>query len=98
VDVDLIIVGGGLAGNCLALSLQNTDLKIAIIEAQSRQTLDGAALGDRALALEPLTRCARSIYGQVFHTQRRLLKKFMYLTKVILAKRIYPPKKKMSLH
>jgi 2-octaprenyl-6-methoxyphenol hydroxylase len=51
VDVDLIIVGGGLAGNCLALSLQNTDLKIAIIEAQSRQTLDGAALGDRALAL-----------------------------------------------
>ena len=50
-DVDLIIVGGGLAGNCLALSLQNTDLKIAIIEAQSRQTLDGAALGDRALAL-----------------------------------------------
>ncbi|MFI3216542.1 MAG: FAD-dependent monooxygenase, partial [Methylococcales bacterium] len=50
-DVDLIIVGGGLAGNCLALSLQKTGLKIAIIEAQSRQTLDGAALGDRALAL-----------------------------------------------
>ncbi|MEI8236902.1 MAG: FAD-binding protein, partial [Methylococcaceae bacterium] len=50
-DIDLIIVGGGLAGNCLALSLQKTGLKIAIIEAQSRQTLDGAALGDRALAL-----------------------------------------------
>ncbi len=50
-DVDLIIVGGGLAGNCLALSLQNTGLKIAIIEAQSRQTIDGGALGDRALAL-----------------------------------------------
>ncbi len=50
-DVDLIIVGGGLAGNCLALSLRHTGLKIAIIEAQSRHTLDNAALGDRALAL-----------------------------------------------
>jgi len=51
VDYDLLIVGGGLAGNCLALALQHSDLKIAIIEAQERQTLQTAALGDRALAL-----------------------------------------------
>ncbi|MFI3123525.1 MAG: FAD-binding protein, partial [Methylococcales bacterium] len=36
VDYDLLIVGGGLAGNCLALALKNSGLKIAIIEAQER--------------------------------------------------------------
>lgn len=50
-DYDLLIVGGGLAGNCLALALKNSGLKIAIIEAQERETLQTAALGDRALAL-----------------------------------------------
>lgn len=51
VDYDLLIVGGGLAGNCLALALQHSSLKIAIIEAQEREILQTAALGDRALAL-----------------------------------------------
>jgi 2-octaprenyl-6-methoxyphenol hydroxylase len=31
-DVDLLIVGGGLAGGSLALALRNTPLRIAIIE------------------------------------------------------------------
>ena len=50
-DYDLLIVGGGLAGNCLALALKNSGLKIAIIEAQEREVLQAATLGDRALAL-----------------------------------------------
>jgi 2-octaprenyl-6-methoxyphenol hydroxylase len=50
-DYDLLIVGGGLAGNCLALALKNSGLKIAIIEAQEREVLQTATLGDRALAL-----------------------------------------------
>jgi 2-octaprenyl-6-methoxyphenol hydroxylase len=50
-DYDLLIVGGGLAGNCLALALKNSGLKIAIIEAQEREVLQSAIIGDRALAL-----------------------------------------------
>lgn len=50
-DYDLLIVGGGLAGNCLALALKNSGLKIAIVEAQEREMLQNAILGDRALAL-----------------------------------------------
>ncbi|MDD4916095.1 MAG: 2-octaprenyl-6-methoxyphenyl hydroxylase [Methylococcales bacterium] len=50
-DFDLIIVGAGLAGNCLALALKDSGLKIAIIEAASRQQLKDSPLGDRALAL-----------------------------------------------
>ncbi len=50
-DYDLLIVGSGLAGNCLALALKNSGLKIALIEAQERSVLQHAALGDRALAL-----------------------------------------------
>lgn len=48
---DIIIVGGGLAGNCLGLALQDTGLKIAIIEANTNEQLWNSALGDRALAL-----------------------------------------------
>lgn len=50
-DYDLLIVGGGLAGNCLALALKNSGLKIAIIEVQERELLQTAVIGDRALAL-----------------------------------------------
>jgi len=50
-NYDLIIVGAGLAGNCLALALQNTGLNIAIVEANSREQLATSVAGDRALAL-----------------------------------------------
>ncbi len=50
-DYDLVIAGGGLAGNCLALALKDTGLKIAIIEANSREQLHDSPAGDRALAL-----------------------------------------------
>jgi len=50
-DYDILIGGGGLAGNCLALALQESGLKIALIEAQTREQLSESAAGDRALAL-----------------------------------------------
>lgn len=48
---DLVIVGSGLAGNCLALMLKNTGLRIAIVEAATREELYASPAGDRALAL-----------------------------------------------
>jgi len=50
-DYDVLIVGGGLAGNCLALALKDSGLRIAIIEANSREQLQNSPAGDRALAL-----------------------------------------------
>jgi len=50
-DYDLVIAGGGLAGNCLALALKDTGLRIAIVEANSREQLHSSPAGDRALAL-----------------------------------------------
>lgn len=50
-EYDLLIVGGGLAGNCLALALKDTGLRIAIIEANTREQLYASPAGDRALAL-----------------------------------------------
>ena len=50
-DYDLIIAGGGLAGNCLALALKDTGLRIAIVEAHTREQLFNSPAGDRALAL-----------------------------------------------
>lgn len=50
-EYDILIVGGGLAGNCLALALKNSGLKIAIIEASSREKRKSSPAGDRALAL-----------------------------------------------
>jgi 2-octaprenyl-6-methoxyphenol hydroxylase len=50
-DYDLMIVGGGLAGNCLGLALQDSGLRIAIIEANTRAQQENSPAGDRALAL-----------------------------------------------
>ncbi len=50
-DYDLIIVGGGLAGNCLALALKDAGLSCAIVEANTPEQLANSAAGDRALAL-----------------------------------------------
>lgn len=57
VDYDLLIAGGGLAGNCLALALQDTGMRIAIVEAHSRSRRHSNTLGDRALALSKGTVC-----------------------------------------
>lgn len=48
---DVIIVGGGLAGNCLALALSGSGLKIAIIEASTKEQQQHSPTGERALAL-----------------------------------------------
>ncbi len=50
-EYDVLIVGGGLAGNCLALALQGSGLQVAIIEANTREQLHNSPAGDRALAL-----------------------------------------------
>ena len=50
-DYDILIGGGGVAGNCLALALKDTGLNIAIIEASTRDQLHNSPAGDRALAL-----------------------------------------------
>ena len=48
---DLLIAGGGLAGNCLALALKESGLRLAVIEAQTRVQQHASPAGDRALAL-----------------------------------------------
>ncbi|CAA9889397.1 2-polyprenyl-6-methoxyphenol 4-hydroxylase [Candidatus Methylobacter favarea] len=50
-DYDLLIAGGGLAGNCLALALKETGLRMAIIEASTRKQLQASPAAGRALAL-----------------------------------------------
>jgi 2-octaprenyl-6-methoxyphenol hydroxylase len=50
-EYDLLIAGGGLAGNCLALALQGSGLRFAIIEANTRAEQQASPAGDRALAL-----------------------------------------------
>lgn len=50
-DFDVIIVGAGLTGGCLAIALAATDLRVAIIENNSRADRYAAPTGDRALAI-----------------------------------------------
>jgi 2-octaprenyl-6-methoxyphenol hydroxylase len=50
-NYDLLIVGGGLTGNCLALALQQSGLTIAIVEASHREQVVNSPAGERALAL-----------------------------------------------
>lgn len=50
-EYDIIIAGGGLAGNCLALALKGSGLRYAVVEAQSPEQADISGAGERALAL-----------------------------------------------
>ncbi len=50
-DFDLIIVGGGMVGASLACALQNSDLKIAIIEAFPANSDQQPSYDDRGIAL-----------------------------------------------
>lgn len=50
-DYDLLIAGGGLAGNCLALALHGTGIESAIVESSTRAEQQASPAGDRALAL-----------------------------------------------
>lgn len=50
-DYDLIIIGGGLAGNSLALALRHSGLSIAVVEAHTPTQIAASPAGDRALAL-----------------------------------------------
>lgn len=50
-DYDIVVVGAGLAGGCLALALAETDLRIGMIEADTRTQRFASPAGDRALAL-----------------------------------------------
>ncbi len=48
---DVLIAGGGLVGQSLALALSDSDLNIGLIEAQSRDEQADSAISNRALAL-----------------------------------------------
>lgn len=50
-EYDVLIVGGGLAGNCLALALCDSGLHIAVVEANTPEQLHNHPAGSRALAL-----------------------------------------------
>lgn len=50
-DCDILIAGGGLAGGCLALALQATGWRVAVVEAVPDEQRRTSPAGDRALAL-----------------------------------------------
>jgi 2-octaprenyl-6-methoxyphenol hydroxylase len=51
VDVELIIVGGGLVGSVLALAMQSLPLRCALIEARDPRVLAQPSFDDRSTAL-----------------------------------------------
>ena len=56
-DFDIVIVGGGLSGGSLALALQHSAYRIALVEAQTDPERRASPAGNRALALSYGTVC-----------------------------------------
>ena len=56
-DYDLLIVGGGMVGGCLALALQGSGLRIALLEAVAPTQRFKSSAGKRAIALSWGSRC-----------------------------------------
>lgn len=56
-DYDVVIIGGGLSGGSLALALQSTGYKVAVVEAFTDEQRRSSPAGDRALALSHGTVC-----------------------------------------
>ena len=50
-DFDLLIVGAGMVGSSLALALQNSGLRIALVEAQDLLEHHQPGFDDRGIAL-----------------------------------------------
>ncbi len=50
-DFDLLIVGGGMVGASLAIALENTTLRIGLVEAQPLQSNSQPSFDDRGIAL-----------------------------------------------
>jgi 2-octaprenyl-6-methoxyphenol hydroxylase len=51
IDFDLLIVGGGMVGASLAVALQNSTLRIGLVEAQSLHSNSQPSFDDRGIAL-----------------------------------------------
>ncbi len=88
-DYDIVIAGGGLAGNSLALALKDSGLKIAILESQSRTQLQQASLGDRALALSAGTVKLLEALRVWNAVQTQATPRFMFPTGAIGVKPVY---------
>lgn len=56
-DYDILIIGGGLSGGCLALALRGCGYRLAVVEAISDEHRRASPAGDRALALSYGTVC-----------------------------------------
>lgn len=56
-DYDVIIIGGGMVGGCLALALSQSSLRVAVVEAREFSEKQSDSAGKRAIALSWGSRC-----------------------------------------
>ncbi len=56
-EFDIVVVGGGLSGGCLALSLARAGIKVAVVEAVSDEQRVNSPAGNRALVLSYGSAC-----------------------------------------